>query len=137
MNIPECFYRVSVKALVLDDSKRFLLVKEDNGLWELPGGGLDFGESPQEGIKREIWEEMSLNVDYIEEHPSYFFTTINHKGVFIANVVYLAEMKNLDFTATPECVEVRFFSTKEVLQSDHMYPNVTVFAQIYGEDRRL
>lgn len=56
--IPNCFYRISIKALILDEEKRFLLVKEDNGLWELPGGGLDFKENPQEGIKREMKEEM-------------------------------------------------------------------------------
>jgi 8-oxo-dGTP pyrophosphatase MutT (NUDIX family) len=41
-NIPNCFYRVSIKALVLDEQGRFLLCREDNGKWELPGGGLDF-----------------------------------------------------------------------------------------------
>jgi 8-oxo-dGTP diphosphatase len=45
LNIPECFYRVSVKALILDDKKRFLLIREGNGFWSLPGGGLDFGEN--------------------------------------------------------------------------------------------
>lgn len=70
--IPECFYRVSVKALICDNQNRFLLVREDNGFWELPGGGLDFGESPIEGLKREIWEEMKLNTSYISAQPSYF-----------------------------------------------------------------
>jgi len=36
-NIPNCFYRVSVKALVLDDTKnKFLLLKEDDGMWDFP-----------------------------------------------------------------------------------------------------
>jgi 8-oxo-dGTP diphosphatase len=37
-NIPPCFYRLSVKALIHDEQGRFLLVKEENNLWELPGG---------------------------------------------------------------------------------------------------
>ncbi len=36
--IPNCFYRVSAKALILDKEKRVLLEKEDNGSWELLGG---------------------------------------------------------------------------------------------------
>ena len=40
--IPDSFYRVSVKGLILDDSRRFLLICSDNGHWDLPGGGLDF-----------------------------------------------------------------------------------------------
>lgn len=58
--LKDCFYRISVKALILDSEKRFLLVREDNGFWELPGGGLDHGEEPHACLKRELFEEMGL-----------------------------------------------------------------------------
>lgn len=36
------FYRVSVKALILNETRdKFLLCKQGNGVWDLPGGGLD------------------------------------------------------------------------------------------------
>ncbi|MBD3627184.1 NUDIX hydrolase [Cyclobacterium sp.] len=133
LEIPECFYRVSVKALILDETQRFLLVKEDNGIWELPGGGLDHGESAQEGIKREIWEEMQLKTSAIADQPCFFFTVKNHKGIYIANVIYLTELEHLRFVPSPECCEVRFFSAVEVLEETSMYPNVTAFARIFME----
>ena len=34
----------------------------NRGLWTLPGGGLDFGEPPTEGCKREVHEETGLEV---------------------------------------------------------------------------
>lgn len=32
----------------------------DEGSWTLPGGGLDWGEHPEEGLARELWEETGL-----------------------------------------------------------------------------
>ncbi|WP_084097592.1 NUDIX hydrolase [Cyclobacterium lianum] len=133
MEIPQCFYRLSVKALILDRNNRFLLVREENGMWELPGGGLDHGETPQEGIKREIWEEMRLKTKSIADQPSYFFTVKNHNGIFIANVMYQTSLVDLRYVASPECTEVRYYSAQEVLDADFMYPNVKAFASIFSE----
>lgn len=36
-NISPCFYRISIKALILNEEKKFLLVKNENGIWEYPG----------------------------------------------------------------------------------------------------
>ena len=42
----ETFYRTSVKALIKNSEGKILLSKEENGMWELLGGGLDHGETP-------------------------------------------------------------------------------------------
>jgi ADP-ribose pyrophosphatase YjhB (NUDIX family) len=34
-----------------------------SGLWTLPGGGLDFGEDPLDGVVREVAEETGLDVE--------------------------------------------------------------------------
>ncbi|AEL26746.1 NUDIX hydrolase [Cyclobacterium marinum] len=132
--IPDCFYRVSVKALICDKQNRFLLVKEDNGFWELPGGGLDFGESPRDGLKREIWEEMKLNVTSISAQPSHFFTIKNHNNIFIANAMYEVQLESLNFQPTSECVEIRFFSSADVYKELKVYPNVLAFAKLFEKE---
>jgi 8-oxo-dGTP pyrophosphatase MutT (NUDIX family) len=133
LTIPACFYRVSVKALILDEQNRFLLVKEENGLWELPGGGLDFGESPHQGIARELMEEMGLEVTYISAHPLYFFPAINPKNQHIVNAVYETRVHHLDFVPSTECLEIKFYSTEEVIQlKELMYPNVLEFVKHFN-----
>lgn len=49
----------------VEDGDRLLLVRiapheAAAGLWMLPGGGLDFGEDPADGVLRELTEETGL-----------------------------------------------------------------------------
>lgn len=53
---------VSVKAAVLDEDARVLLGLNDRGEWELPGGQLEHGESPQRAVEREVLGETRLQV---------------------------------------------------------------------------
>ncbi len=129
-NMPECFYRVSVKALILNDEKRFLLTKEENGKWELPGGGLDFGEKPQKCLIREIKEEMGLDVTFIADNPSYFLTSQRKNSSWFSNVIYLAKVKDLNFTPSDECIEVRFFTKEEALK-ENLFSNIVDFVALY------
>ncbi len=129
--IPNCFYRVSSKALIFDEAKRFLLVKENNGFRELPGGGLDFDENPQDCIKREIKEEMWVDTTFISAQPSYFLTTKNLKGNYIANILYETQVDNFNFQPSEECIEIKFFTKQEALQEKNLFPNVVEFIKIF------
>ena len=126
--IPECFYRVSAKALVLDETRtKFLLMREDNNMRDFPGGWLDFGEDPREGIIREFKEEAWIDVVWVNDLPSYFVTSKKpEKYYWIAHVFYETKIKNMDFISSKECQEVRFF-TKEEAEKVDINPNVVEF----------
>jgi 8-oxo-dGTP diphosphatase len=49
--------------LVLFNKDRILLLKRKNGLWEFPGGGVDWGEDPQQSAVRETREETGLSAE--------------------------------------------------------------------------
>jgi len=127
----ECYYRVSVKGIVIDATGRFLLSKEANGKWEILGGGLDHNEDPIVCLKREIHEETGLEVTEISASPKYFVTTQRHgHSTFIANVIYEIKLKDLNFTASDECQELKFFNVDEARRLD-LFPNVDKFLDVY------
>jgi ADP-ribose pyrophosphatase YjhB (NUDIX family) len=54
----------STTAVVLDEHGRIALVhRKDNGLWALPGGGMELGESIEDCAVREVKEETGLDVE--------------------------------------------------------------------------
>ena len=56
--------RLGCSVVIFDEArKKVLLTKRaDNGLWCLPGGGVDPGESVEETVIREAWEETGLTI---------------------------------------------------------------------------
>lgn len=36
---------------------------EFKGQWEFPGGKIEKGETPEEAIRREIWEELEVEIE--------------------------------------------------------------------------
>lgn len=63
----EQYTRVSAYGLVSNDDKMLLCRSSKElprwqGQWTLPGGGLDFGEHPENAVVREILEETGLHV---------------------------------------------------------------------------
>jgi 8-oxo-dGTP diphosphatase len=66
MHMPESPPLHVVAAVIIHEGKilgcRRASHKDAAGLWEFPGGKVESGESPQEALRREISEELSLTV---------------------------------------------------------------------------
>jgi 8-oxo-dGTP diphosphatase len=57
-------YSVSVAGVIVDDEGRALIIqRRDNGHWEPPGGILEHGETIEDGLRREVYEETGLKVE--------------------------------------------------------------------------
>jgi 8-oxo-dGTP diphosphatase len=126
---PDSFYRVSVKGLCVKDGK-VLFVKESkkslSGKWELPGGGLDFGEEIHTGLRREVEEEMGLKVIKISKNPVYIWThkyEPNQRNIgwyYSLVLAFRIEFENLDFKPSEECEEIKFFSKGDLAASTEL-----------------
>lgn len=87
---------------------RFLLVRRDiepqRGLWQVPGGFMELGESAEEAAARELREEARLEIRHLELLGVY-------SAVEKALVVLAFEAEGLGEGATGhECQEVRWFA---------------------------
>jgi 8-oxo-dGTP pyrophosphatase MutT (NUDIX family) len=61
---PQLVMMPSVAAIVRNQAGEILfLVRSDNGLWDLPAGAIDPGETPALAIVREVREETGLIVE--------------------------------------------------------------------------
>ncbi len=130
---PQHFYRVSIKGLILDETRtRFLVVQEDDGLWELPGGGMEHGELPHDCLKREIREEMGLDVTSVADAPSFIlsFTKKIDTEFWLVNILYETTLGSLAFTPSDECIAVRFVTPEEALTLP-AFTNVYTFAKLF------
>ena len=52
--------KVDVRGAVFDDERLLLVRERIDGLWTLPGGWADVGDSPSEAVEREIREESGF-----------------------------------------------------------------------------
>ena len=128
-------YRTSAKALISNEQWDILLCKEDNGRRDLPWGGIDRGEDAISSLHRELLEEMWLTATNITQQPICFILyedTLSKIRPRRSNVCYQVEVKNLEFTASDECVEVAFFNL-ETIKDIKVFPNIPlVFQEIFN-----
>jgi mutator protein MutT len=127
---PSTVYRVSVKAVIKNgDGKVFVVKEQHEGAspkpeyhrWELPGGGIDHGETVEEALKRELKEEVGVsgvklkmkllghNIRYVELVPTYKL-----------DIFYLVEVDNNFSPIVGEDVkEIAWKDPDEFRDSEH------------------
>lgn len=94
----------SVVAAVVNDRGELLLIhRTDNGLWALPGGGHDIGESIRDTVVREVREETGIEVEVTGLVGLY--TNPNHVMAYDDGEV--RQQFSIAFTARPTGGELR------------------------------
>ena len=78
------------------------------GLWTLPAGFLENGESLNDGAKRETKEETRADVEM-----GMIYSIFNIPQINQIYVIHLAKLKDLSFGSTSESLDVKLFSKNE------------------------
>lgn len=74
---------VGVGAIVINDGKVLLVergVAPSKGVWAIPGGGLNLGETIQEGAEREVLEETGIIIKAGSPVYAFDFIERDEKG---------------------------------------------------------
>lgn len=139
------------KAFIVKDGKLLLIKKSGSdpnqaNKWEVPGGRMKFGEEIEDHIKREVYEEVGLEVDPAE--PFFIWQwQIDRKNqngddvrmqiVAVARICHcksgnisFEKHEEDDYIANYAWVDFKDIKTYDVIKN--MYPVIDKFLEKYG-----
>ena len=113
--------RVGCSAVIFDETgeKVLLTRRADNGLWCVPGGGMESGESAAEACEREVWEETGLSVRVtrlvgVYSNPDQLVVYPDGNRAHFVVMGFEAEIVGGEPGLSNEVTEVGFFSLKAI-----------------------
>jgi 8-oxo-dGTP diphosphatase len=103
-------FTIGAFAIILDEQDRVLLShRRDLDVWNLPGGGVESGELPNEAVLREVWEETGLEVE-IERLAGIYGKTDKDELVFS----FVCRVTGGELALTDESSENRYFEITSI-----------------------
>ena len=101
------------------------------GLWTVPAGFMENGETTAEGAARETLEEGNARVEMLGLYAVFNIPHINQ-----VYMLFRARLLNLDFSAGAETLETKLFDEDEIPWDEIAFVTVRRTLKHYFDDRR-
>jgi ADP-ribose pyrophosphatase YjhB (NUDIX family) len=101
------------------------------GMWTLPAGFMEEGETLEEGAARETLEEAQARVT-IEQ----MYVTLSLPQISQVYVLFRATLRDLDFSAGAESLEVKLFDEADIPWDQLAFRTIDTALQHFFADRR-
>ena len=101
------------------------------GLWTLPAGFMENGETAADGAARETLEEAGARVTIDQ-----LYTFLNLPYINQIYVMFRGTMGDLDFAAGTESLEVKLFHEEEIPRKELAFRTIKVTLEKYFADRK-
>lgn len=129
---------IANKAIIVRDGK-ILIIREastnpdgtNTGRWDVPGGRMEFGELPEDALKREVREETGLEVEPLGPVAvAQWQPTIRGERVQIVAIYHRCFSESGDVRLSNEHDKFVWISPKDYAQYDFI-PNVVSVLEQY------
>lgn len=132
-------FRIAVKSFIINKDKGLLLIKRRTndvhaaGVWEIPGGRLNLGEDPLEGLKRETKEETGLEIEILNVINVNHFT--REDGQKITMLIFLCKPLSNSVTLSEEHIDFIWVSLNEAKEKLHkaFHSNIDIFKKYFSK----
>ncbi|TAK73654.1 MAG: NUDIX domain-containing protein [Aquabacterium sp.] len=101
------------------------------GLWTLPAGFMELGETTEQGAMRETDEEAGAHIEL-----QGLFTVLNVVSAGQVHLYYRAGLLDTVFNPGPETIEAQLFRESEIPWDELAFRTVRETLKRYFEDRR-
>ena len=105
-------------------------IEPQHGLWTLPAGFMENGETTTEAAMRETLEEANARVDLGE-----LYSMINLPYINQVHLLFRARLLDLDFSPGMESLEVELFDEQDIPWDEIAFRPVSMTLENYFADR--
>ena len=105
----------SVCAVIIRNQNVLLISESDliDKTWDLPGGFLLYGESPEDGLKRELREELNANIK-VEQLLTVLIDVYGSLAEYTLNLFYKVILLSNEVQPSAEIKETKWFNIKNL-----------------------